>query len=125
MIDTRMDDMLLGTDGDDHIVGHVGADTLVGGLGNDTLSSHHLWGDDVGWRTDVLIGGAGMDTFVLEGNYYTPGSYAVIADWQCGEQVILPAGHTYSTMVEGNSTWILDETGNDVALIAGVNNFTL
>lgn len=52
-------DALAGGDGDDTITGGRGADTLDGGNGNDVL-------DDGGTdsQQDVLIGGAGADTFV-------------------------------------------------------------
>lgn len=117
-METTGDDLILGTHDADNLVGDVGVDTLIGGLGDDTLHVHHLSGTSSAWITDVLVGGSGKDTFILGGNYPTIGSYATIADWEYGDKIVLPEGE-YTTQVQGNSTWILDHTGNDVALVAG------
>lgn len=118
MLETNGDDLILGTDGDDSLVGDIGVDTLVGGLGDDVLHVNDLSGTSSAWITDVMIGGGGKDTFVLGGTYPTIGSYATIADWEYGDSIVLPEGE-YSLQVQGNSTWILDCNGNDVALVAG------
>ncbi len=71
-------DTLFGEDGNDVLIGNAGNDQLYGGNGNDTLSGGPGYdtlnggnGDDVldggnDGCVDVLIGGAGADTFYVE-----------------------------------------------------------
>lgn len=119
MLETTGDDVLIGTAHDDHLIGEVGADTLIGGAGNDTLQVHHWGGTGEAWRTDVLIGGSGVDSFILGGEYYVQDSFAIISDYEACETIDLPDTLTYSLSLEGDSTWVYDNNGNDVALLAG------
>lgn len=114
------DDVLVGTLSDDLLVGTYGCDTLIGGAGRDTLVANDLPGNTPNWKTDVLIGGKGTDIFILKNDYSTIGSFAIIADYERGEVLNLKEHPDYySLKVEGNSTWVLDGKGNDVALLAG------
>ncbi|MHB1124547.1 MAG: calcium-binding protein [Ramlibacter sp.] len=59
-------DSLLGGEGDDWLQGDAGNDLLDGGAGHDTLRGGD--GDDtlVGSASDVLVGGAGNDTYIVD-----------------------------------------------------------
>lgn len=61
LIGSRNDDEIHGGDGNDYIQGGYGSDTLLGEGGNDTLWGYNQWG-----VSDVLIGGAGSDTFYFD-----------------------------------------------------------
>ena len=106
------DDILLGSDGADVLIGGPGQDQLDGGVGEDRLDGGPErdeldggldtdqilggGGDDViivvagdvgARRTEVIEGGAGADTLLLDG--FTPGD---ISEWV--EQARLPADST-------------------------------
>ena len=106
------DDILLGSDGTDVLIGGPGQDRLDGGVGEDRLDGGPErdeldggldtdqilggGGDDViivvagdvgARRTEVIEGGAGADTLLLDG--FTPGD---ISEWL--EQARLPADST-------------------------------
>ncbi|MBD2200227.1 MULTISPECIES: calcium-binding protein [Calothrix] len=100
-------DYLYGGKGKDTLIGGAGKDTLLGGLGDDILIGVNLADDQPGQlERDTLIGGAGNDTFVLGDPfrvYYDdskirfivappptepPPSYALIADFEPGKDVI-------------------------------------
>lgn len=118
MTDTLQDDIIIGTDQNDTLVGRFGCDTLAGGIGDDILIVSDLNGVSPNWRNDLLVGGLGNDVYVLEGDYKTIGSFAVIADYQPGEEIHL-IGTGYSTVVTDNNTMILDASGNDVLQLFG------
>jgi len=78
-------DTLNGYDGDDSLIGGRGSDILTGGNGSDRLNGYGttLTNDS---QFDTLIGGNGVDYFVLGGNwgvsYVESGDgYAIIQDW--------------------------------------------
>ncbi|BAY23771.1 type I secretion target repeat protein [Calothrix sp. NIES-2100] len=100
-------DQLYGGAGKDTLIGGSGRDTLTGGLGDDILIGVNVADDQPGQlERDTLIGGAGKDTFVLGDRdkvYYDdsqvrfivappptepPPSYALIADFEPGKDVI-------------------------------------
>ncbi|MDZ8105747.1 MAG: calcium-binding protein [Nostoc sp. DedQUE12a] len=68
----RGNDTLSGGNGNDSLFGDEGNDFLAGGVGNDTLEGARISNLGRG-EVDVLIGGAGRDTFVLN-NFYDDGN---------------------------------------------------
>jgi Ca2+-binding RTX toxin-like protein len=58
------DDLLVGSGGNDTLRGGPGGDLIDGGAGNDVLDGG---ADDA--AADVLEGGVGFDTYILNGNY--------------------------------------------------------
>jgi hypothetical protein len=93
-------DRLDGGSGKDWLSGGMGNDILLGGDGNDILQGSSTLSDG---ELDTLVGGAGVDTFVL-GSYFgilygdrTPstsdtGSYALIKDFNPDQDVIQLGG---------------------------------
>lgn len=76
---------ITGGEGSDTLVGGVGNDTLDGGTGYDSLVGGS--GDDTLINGDVMDGGAGNDTFVVNGS-------ATIRDSGGADAVRLPTGAT-------------------------------
>lgn len=72
------DDQLWGEAGDDKLVGGAGNDYLYGGDGNDTLD-----GTDGSW--DALIGGAGDDTYIVDGGLWHGKSWVDSVEEKAGE----------------------------------------
>ncbi|RZJ40644.1 MAG: calcium-binding protein, partial [Brevundimonas sp.] len=103
------DDILNGGGGHDSLNGGVGADILLGGDGNDYL--------DGSWDTvrDILIGGAGDDTYALRagdavveaigGGYDTAqilGDYTLAAGVELEVMTANAASSEYNTTIVGN-----------------------
>jgi VCBS repeat-containing protein len=103
------DDILSGAAGQDMLNGGEGADILLGGDGNDYL--------DGGWDTvrDILIGGAGDDTYILRtgdtvveaigGGYDTAqvlGDFTLAAGVELEVLQANPAASNYNTTIVGN-----------------------
>ena len=69
-------DFLFGSNGNDTLLGDGGSDVLSGGNGNDRIQGAESSNRGRG-EIDVLLGGTGRDTFVLD-NFYNDGN--IIAD---------------------------------------------
>jgi subtilisin-like proprotein convertase family protein len=85
------DDTLDGGAGDDSLLGGTGDDLLLGGSGNDYL---YGYGGTIG-EIDTLVGGAGLDRFVLAnsgGVSYQGLGYAIIQGWNWLEDKIQLSG---------------------------------
>lgn len=63
-----LDNVIDGMGGDDTLVGNEGADTLNGGDGSDVLIGDSSNGSQYSSFADVLIGGAGNDTYLVTDN---------------------------------------------------------
>ncbi len=85
-------DRLYGGEGNDILDGGIGNDKLYGGLGNDYLhggsSTNELYGeagDDIldgsGIFSDILIGGTGNDTYIVDG-------FVVIVEDRIGDRIV-------------------------------------
>jgi Ca2+-binding RTX toxin-like protein len=88
----KEDDFISGGNGNDYLLGWDGNDWLTGSDGNDRLDGYGTNGSEI----DVLIGGAGSDTFVLgsdRGVSYRGSGYAVISDWNSASDWIEVAGN--------------------------------
>lgn len=119
-------DKLLGFGGNDLLVGDSGSDTLNGGTGNDTLRGFS-WGYNR--EIDTLIGGSGMDTFMLgdaTGKFYLGGqtssgrdnSYARIADWNPADDFIQAHGSASNYRLVKNQNW-LGSSAKDTGIYVG------
>ena len=75
-------DRIVGTEENDVLTGTAGNDFISGNGGDDTINGY---GGSVG-ELDILTGGAGADTFVIDmASYaYADDGYAVITDFQPG-----------------------------------------
>lgn len=151
------DDLLLGDAGNDVLDGGGGRDRLFGGVGNDQLfggtGSDQLFGasgDDLlnGWSSfntvpanpgrgtiDILVGGAGRDTFVVgtaynDGIFNTLGTqdYARISDFTPGQDRIqLSRGASYrlgrAAGLPGTAIFLRNGGTNElVAIVANVSS---
>jgi Ca2+-binding RTX toxin-like protein len=91
-------DNLTGGNGNDSLFGDRGNDVIAGGNGNDLIKGAESTNLGRG-EIDVLIGGAGQDTFVLD-NFYDDGDiridgtgdFARITDFTVGEDLIQLSG---------------------------------
>ncbi len=107
------EDHLYGEDGNDTLFGGDGVDTLEGGAGNDVLN-----GGDADLAADVLIGGAGDDTYYLgygvvdkiDDKGLSSDVDTVIMPYQLSSYT-LPASIEKGTIADGTGTSRL--TGND------------
>ena len=151
------DDVMLGDAGDDVMDGGGGRDRLFGGVGNDRMfgssGSDQLFGaagDDLlnGWSglnaapanpgrgtIDILVGGAGRDTFVVgtaynDGIASTPGNqdYARISDFAIGQDLIqLSLGAAYrlgrAASLPGTAIFLRNGGSDElVAIVANVSS---
>ena len=101
------DDKLFGEDGDDTLYGQAGLDTLFGHAGDDLLDA----GDDQ--IRDTLVGGAGLDQFVVLGNIGS-GSLDVVTD-RAGFETYNGFDGTLTALaeVEGNTLVVRGMPGDD------------
>lgn len=104
----------VGPDGADHLTGGRGSDLVDGGDGNDLIIGSDSVAKGLG-ELDVLIGGAGKDTFVLgdrSAAYYTQGGnqdFAIINDFTTGDVIRLHGNASQYVLgydIESNSTAI-------------------
>uniref|UniRef100_UPI0011774F71 DNRLRE domain-containing protein n=1 Tax=Calothrix rhizosoleniae TaxID=888997 RepID=UPI0011774F71 len=116
------------------LIGGSGNDELAGGAGDDTLNGT----DDIAagvYEHDVLIGGAGADTFILgdatQSYYLNPDNngnqdYAVIQDFLVSEDVVQLHGVAgdYQTQVQGSDV-LLSRSGDLVAIFEDVNSLNI
>ncbi|MEL6940039.1 MAG: FG-GAP-like repeat-containing protein [Cyanobacteria bacterium J06598_1] len=127
-------DILEGDDGNDVMFGDDGNDTLEGGLGNDRLYGGA--GDDVlggglfgtagsAPQIDVLYGGAGSDTYVIQDMYSALGDqdYAVIKGFNKAEDSIMLSAENHTLASTGaalpSGTAIYNSNNDLVAVIEG------
>jgi Ca2+-binding RTX toxin-like protein len=82
---------LLGQDGNDSLVGNSLPDLLDGGAGNDTLFGGRA--DDY---VDTLIGGAGVDTFVVEPRLFSIQAYDAFSDFTSGTDKMRLDGNDFA-----------------------------
>lgn len=84
-------DLVSGDKGDDTISGDQGNDFVSGGEGNDLLQGAEFFNFGFG-EIDTLVGGAGLDTFILDDPDFYVGSgnndFALIADYNPTEDTI-------------------------------------
>jgi Ca2+-binding RTX toxin-like protein len=95
------DDLIIAGQGNDHLNGGTGNDALAGGVSNDVLDPGTNRPDANGIGFEILIGGAGDDTF----NVSVANSHNVIVDY-AGEEGM--SGVTVN-LAAGTAT---DATGN-------------
>jgi Ca2+-binding RTX toxin-like protein len=110
-------DEIYGGDGNDSLFGWTGNDTLYGNRGSDYLNggagSDYIQGT---WATtynsyeyDTLVGGAGMDTFVLgdryTGNFYQGLGYATITDYNGFDDYIQVKGSSWNFTLDKSSNF--------------------
>ncbi|MDF5734121.1 MULTISPECIES: calcium-binding protein [unclassified Nostoc] len=137
-------DILNGGDGNDSLQGGPGNDTLNGGNGDDILIGVYpgsLLPPGLG-ETDILIGGAGADTFVLgdavnvfydDNNTTNPGfgDFATITDFDSSQDRIQLKGtpQDYRLQVVGGNTRIFSEQPGQadeiIGIVQGKNNLQL
>lgn len=105
-------DTLTGLGGNDKLYGEAGNDLLEGGAGNDYLDGYASVINGRTGESDTLIGGAGIDYFVLgnarQGIFYQGQGNAVIKDYNPADDYIYLRGNPseYSLTVSGNNTEI-------------------
>ena len=76
--------LLLGYTGDDNLTGAEGNDILAGEAGNDILNGY----GQTSYEYDYLIGGTGLDVFVIgdeSGVFYQEAGYVTISDFELAE----------------------------------------
>lgn len=128
-------DVLLGNISDEYLSWHhadnslaisTDADTLNGDNGNDFLKGSY---------GDILIGGSGIDNFQVNVNYRLDAEVAIIEDFDA-EQEKLTIGYDAPDGVfdytvfrvnetEYGDTLIIDNLGNELALIKGVTGLSV
>ncbi len=84
---------LLGQDGNDSLVGDSLPDLLDGGAGNDTLSGGRF--DDY---ADTLVGGTGVDTFVVNPPASSSPAYDVFSDFTSGTDKLRLDGNDFAAI---------------------------
>jgi Ca2+-binding RTX toxin-like protein len=133
---------LAGGVGNDNVNGGQGSDSLMGGPGNDTLTGC-LNGSTGGLgEVDSLTGGEGFDWFRLGnalGSFYSDGQaksegrsdYAMITDFQAGDDRLILTGMASNYSVRNSSTpnahrcEIFKENGNTDELVAILQSASL
>ncbi|MBL6076709.1 carboxypeptidase regulatory-like domain-containing protein [Belnapia sp. T18] len=123
-------DWLQGGEGDDSLEGGIGTDQLSGGTGNDRLNGASGQGD-----ADILIGGAGDDTYIVDSASdliseaagggidtviaaFTAPAYALGAELEnlvLGGAVRTGNGNALDNRITGNalSNWLVGQAGSD------------
>lgn len=120
-------DTLTGLGGNDTLYGEAGNDLLNGGSGNDYLDGYASF---VSRDYDTLVGGTGIDTFVLgnagQGVFYKGLGYAVIADYNFRDDYIQLRGNAsqYQLSIQGNDTSIL-QNGDLIGVVKNVTDLSL
>lgn len=122
---------LYGGAGNDILLGVGGDDRLIGGGGNDRLDGYATNGTEY----DALVGGAGMDTFILGGFWgasYQGLGFAIIEDWDWTSDYIEVFGGAsdYTLLSEQRSGSALADTaiyyGNDlIGVVQDTTNVSL
>ncbi|GAB6110262.1 cadherin-like domain-containing protein [Desulfomicrobium salsuginis] len=113
------DDTLIGNGGDNVLSGLAGDDSLIGGGGNDTL---------IGGFTDSIDGGAGFDTFRLEGHAGTGSALDLTAMNVAGritgiEQIDIAGDADDANTLTLKASDVLDTTGGtDTLWVHGDGN---
>lgn len=128
------DDILQGEDGDDFLLGGAGNDNLQGQRGNDIL--HGVSGDNIlkagtvgstVAEKDVLVGGTGKDTFVIQSMYNNFGNadYALIRNFDTANDFIQLGSAPHTIRTSGNNAAISNNSGDLIAVIQGQSADTL
>lgn len=120
-------DTLIGNGGNDILYGEAGNDYLTGGNGNDYLDGYASFNHH---EFDTLVGGAGVDTFVL-GNvrqdiFYKGDGHATIFDYNFRDDYIQLRGNPsqYRLTRQDNDTLIQTTDGDTLAIVKNVTDLS-
>jgi Ca2+-binding RTX toxin-like protein len=109
------DDIIYGGQDDDTISGSRGNDILYGNLGDDTLNGAIAGSDASVNDADTLYGGAGLDTFVVDGDQQNYAEIDVIGDFEISE--FIDVSGAFASGVSGSTNYMrLVDDGDDLLL---------